>query len=167
MTPDPTPVSGIWPPKPFVLTPSTVIRTTAGLTFAAASMIADDSSIVTGCWAPTVVELPLFVGSAWRSNAPVALRARYVPPDAIVAARTDARSTGPMTPPRREARWPAGTGPTGLFQAGAGGPPPGRVFRGGGVGGTLPKGPLAPPLGGVGGGEKAARSLPLGAARRF
>src|SRR5919201_1046906 len=123
MTPDPTPVSGIWPPKPFVLTPSTVIRTTAGLTFAAASMIADDSSIVTGCWAPTVVELPLFVGGACRSSAPVALRARYVPPDAIVAARTDARSTGPMTPPLPEVRWPAGIGATGLFQAGVEGEP--------------------------------------------
>src|ERR671936_2728965 len=98
MTPDPTPVSGIWPPNAFVLTPSTVIRTTAGLTLAAASMIADDSSIVTGCWAPTVVVPPLAVWAGWRSRAPDAVRARYVPPDAIVAASTEDNSTGPMTP---------------------------------------------------------------------
>jgi hypothetical protein len=35
-------------PSAFSSTPSTVIRTTAGLTFSAASMIADDSAIVTG-----------------------------------------------------------------------------------------------------------------------
>src|ERR671924_629034 len=97
MTPDPTPVSGICPPNAFVLTPSTVIRTTAGLTFAAAAMIADDSSIVTGCWAPTVVVVPLLDVGAGRLSAPDALSARYMPPDAIVAARTADRSTGPST----------------------------------------------------------------------
>ena len=49
MIPEPTPSVGTLP-KGSVPWPSTVILTTAGPTFAAASMTAEDSSMVTGCW---------------------------------------------------------------------------------------------------------------------
>src|SRR5919108_157148 len=78
--------------------------------------------IATGCWAPTVVVAPLVVCAGWRSSAPVALSARYVPPEAIVAARTEASSTGPTTPgPRDELRDAGGTGATGELHAGVAG----------------------------------------------
>jgi hypothetical protein len=53
MTPEPTPVSGMtpWFGVDWLLT---VMRTTAGLTLAATAIVADDSSIVTGCVEPTV-----------------------------------------------------------------------------------------------------------------
>ena len=55
MTPEPTPVSGMTPRSPAFALPVTVIRTTAGLTFAATAIVADDSSMVTGLVAPTFV----------------------------------------------------------------------------------------------------------------
>ena len=55
ITPEPTPVSGMIPVEVSTL-PLVVIRTTAGLTAAATSIVAEDSSIVTGwLFAPTVV----------------------------------------------------------------------------------------------------------------
>jgi len=47
MTPEPTPFSGITPRLVSTL-PVVVMRTTAGLTFPATSIVADDSSMVTG-----------------------------------------------------------------------------------------------------------------------
>src|SRR5437660_12304329 len=96
MTPEPTPVCGIVSPSPLVFVPSAVIRTTAGLTFAATSMIADDSSSVTGWRAPTVVLLDGTVptGVVARLSAPDASRARKVPPDARVAPSGGARRPG-------------------------------------------------------------------------
>ena len=72
-----------------------VIFTTAGLTFWAAEMIADDSCREI-CWA----ELALPAGdvvSAVRLNPPAALRARNVPPEARIAEMSDTvsrRATG-------------------------------------------------------------------------
>ena len=70
MTPEPTPVSGMMPVDVSTL-PPTVIRTTAGLAFAATLIVADDSSIVTG-WllAPTVVTVGVDATAAGRSKAP-------------------------------------------------------------------------------------------------
>jgi len=48
MIPDPTPCSGMELPRASVVVPLTRIRTTAGPALAAASMTADDSSILTG-----------------------------------------------------------------------------------------------------------------------
>src|SRR3954454_18064425 len=102
MIPEPTPVVGMVSPIASVLVPSTVIRTTAGVTLAATSMIADDSSSVTGCLAPSVVPVVVAAGSvAWRSSAPDAFRARNVPPDPRTPARIAARMTCPSGDVRR------------------------------------------------------------------
>src|SRR5947208_13847490 len=105
MTPEPTPVCGIVSPSPLVFVPSAVIRTTAGLTFAATSMIADDSSSVTGWRAPTVVLLDGTVptGVVARLSAPDASRARKVPPDARMAPSSAASMTWPNGDWRRVA----------------------------------------------------------------
>jgi len=54
MTPEPTPVAGMTPRLPELVVPVTVIRTTAGLTFDATAMVADDSSMATG-WTPATL----------------------------------------------------------------------------------------------------------------
>src|SRR5450759_2547695 len=56
ITPDPTPVDGIWPNGSFgfCAAPDEVIVTIAGETLAAAVVIADCSSITMGCGAVTV-----------------------------------------------------------------------------------------------------------------
>src|SRR5215210_4040680 len=103
MTPEPTPVAGIVPPMASGLVSLTVIRTTAGLTFAATSMIAEDSSSVTGCFAPTVVPPAVVAAGARepRSSAPEALSAKNVPPEPRTAARMAARITWPSGDERR------------------------------------------------------------------
>src|SRR3982751_6574792 len=103
MTPEPIPVWGIVLPSSFVFLPSAVIRTTAGLTLAATSMIADDSSSVTGCRAPIAVafEADAPAGVVVRLSAPDASRARNVPPEARTAPRIAARSTWPNGDGRR------------------------------------------------------------------
>ncbi len=95
MTPEPTPVSGMIPLLVSAL-PETVIRTTAGLTLDATSMVADCSSMVTGWLALTFV--PLFETGAApvRSSAPVADRATTVPPEARIADSAAARTTEPV-----------------------------------------------------------------------
>ena len=108
MTPEPTPVSGMTPW--FVLTlPVTVMRTTAGLTLAATAMVADDSSMVTGCVVPTVWPAgPVEDAGAGWSSAPVAPSAKTVPPDARTAERSAAaRTVGPE--PRLVVRWTGAT----------------------------------------------------------
>src|SRR3954462_11678497 len=117
MTPEPTPVEGTVVPSKFPA-PCTVMRTTAGLTRADASMIADDSSMVTGCpgW---LLEVWVPVGSvdaAGRPSAPVSLRIAIVPPDARTADSTDASTTGPNPTPRRATGWGC-TGVTGVLTA--------------------------------------------------
>src|SRR6187455_3660680 len=95
MTPEPTPVSGMTPLLVSTLL-DVVMRTTAGLTLAATAMVADDSSMLTG-WLPLTVE-PLAatgLGVGW-SRAPVADRARTVPPEARTADRAAARTTEPV-----------------------------------------------------------------------
>src|SRR5262245_13810936 len=96
MIPEPTPVDGMIPLDVSTL-PLVVILTTAGLALAATSIVADDSSMVTG-WllAPTVVPTgPLATAVGW-SNAPDASSARTVPPDARMADRRAAPSTVPV-----------------------------------------------------------------------
>jgi len=101
--------------------PLTVIRTTAGLAFAATSIVALDSSIVTG-WllAPTVVPVGVTAVAAGRSKAPDAFSATTVPPEARTAARSAAPRTVPVPRPTREP-WTAGswTGAAGTVAAGS------------------------------------------------
>src|SRR5919107_2066982 len=98
MTPEPTPVAGIWPKSGSSL-PLVVIRTTAGLALAATSIVADDSSIVTGWRADTGVPVAgLEAGWLGRSKAPVALRGGTVPPDASTADSRAAPRTVPRPP---------------------------------------------------------------------
>src|SRR5262245_44651702 len=100
MIPEPTPDSGIVPPPPSGDWPVAVIRTTAGLTFAATSMIADDSSRVTDWWVAVWVLPP---DPAGRFRAPVASRTTTVPPEARTAESTAARTTVRVPAP-----WPDG-----------------------------------------------------------
>src|SRR4029453_11303395 len=103
MRPDPTPVSGMMPCEVSTL-PLTVMRTTAGLALAATSIVADDSSMVTG-WlvAPTVVPVgEVAVAATGFSSAPEAVSAATVPPDARTAARSAAPRTVPTPRPDRE-----------------------------------------------------------------
>src|SRR3954452_17436839 len=104
MTPEQTPVDGTVVPSNSPV-PWTVMRTTAGLTRADASMIADDSSIVTGCpgWLLEVCVPTGRIDWAGRPSTPVSARSAIVPPDASTADRTDARTTGPNPMPRRVA----------------------------------------------------------------
>ncbi len=81
--------------------PLVVILTTAGPAEAATSMIADDSSMVTGCRADTVAPTGVEAGWAGCSRAPVALSATTVPPDARAAASSAAPTTEPAPLPRR------------------------------------------------------------------
>src|SRR5688572_21281585 len=97
MTPDPTPVSGMIPLLGSAL-PETVMRTTAGLTFDATSMVADCSSMVTGWLALTFVPLFATGAAAGRSSTPVAESAATVPPEARIADRAAARTMEPVEP---------------------------------------------------------------------
>src|SRR5262245_54596401 len=96
MIPEPTPCSGMDPPNGSVVVPLTIIRTTEGPALAAASMIADDSSIVTG-WraAACEAELLLLAPVAAGSRAPAPFRARTVPPAARIAERAEAATMLP------------------------------------------------------------------------
>ncbi len=71
-----------------------MIRTTAGLTFAATSMMADDSSIRTCCGELVVWPAGSVVAAAGWSRAPAARRVRYVPPEARMAAMIAAARIG-------------------------------------------------------------------------
>src|SRR3954471_6844062 len=98
MTPDPTPVAGMTPLFPESDAPVTVMRTTAGLTLAATEIVADDSSMVTGCEAPAFVAwLDAGTGLPGWSGPPGARRARTVPPAASTA---DNSATARIEPPR-------------------------------------------------------------------
>ena len=74
MTPDPTPVAGIWPRGSFgfAVTPDEVIVTIAGETLAAATVMADCSSITTGCAAVTVCVWTAAGAGVGRSSDPEA-----------------------------------------------------------------------------------------------
>src|SRR4029079_3369150 len=101
MTPEPTPVSGITPRLPASVEPLTVIRTTAGLTLAATLIVADDSSIVTGRGAPTLVPCAVTWFVTTRLRAPVALRPSTVPPAASTAESKATATSDPAPEPRR------------------------------------------------------------------
>ena len=92
------------------------ILTTAGPTLAAASMTADDSSMVTGCWEPVCVPVAIGRGRARRwSKAPARSRTSTVPPEARTA---DSTETVTIVP-RPAARRPPGF--SGVVATGAGG----------------------------------------------
>ena len=95
MTPEPTPLSGMIPRSPAPWIPLTVIRTTAGLMFAATAIVADDSSIDTGLTAPTLVPGVTDEAGRPRSSDPVTPSARTVPPEARTAASSAAATTDP------------------------------------------------------------------------
>src|SRR5688500_9427458 len=83
------------PPNASVLTPVAVIRTTAGLTFAAALTTDEESSTTTG------LELGLTTAALGPapgepSRAPVPWRTSTVPPEARMAESIAAATTGPM-----------------------------------------------------------------------
>src|SRR5829696_8433417 len=103
MTPDPTPLLGMSAPNT-PLSPApvvVVILTTAGPAFAAASITADDSSIVTGTPVPVCGE-PVWVVVTVRSSTPARSSTTTVPPAARTADRSDAVTTVPTpAPPRR------------------------------------------------------------------
>ncbi len=93
---------------PELALPVTVIRTTAGLTLAATAIVADDSSMATGWVVPAFVAGgTLVLVTAGRSSAPVAPRARTVPPDARTA---DSSETAMSEPPRPRDRPVSGAG---------------------------------------------------------
>jgi hypothetical protein len=85
MTPEPTPVSGTVPPSGSVVTPLAVMRTTAGLTFAAAVTTAEESSMATGAPLDCDSGPPLDAGPMGWFRAPVPSRTSTVPPDASTA----------------------------------------------------------------------------------
>ena len=131
MTPDPTPVLGMSVPNTPVspLPVVVVILTTAGPAFAAASMTADDSSMVTGTCAPVGCVAPAWVVVAVRSSTPARSRTTTVPPAARTADSREAVTTVPTpAPPRRRgvAGW------TGAAYAGGGAdvPPAGAPHAG-------------------------------------
>src|SRR5262245_32793383 len=111
------PVSGSAPPSPSAEVPLAVIRTTAGLTLAAAFTTAEESSMT---MVPLVGRLPApdAPGAAWRTSAPVDWRSTTVPPDASTADRTDTATMLP-TPVRRGSlvTGPAATGSVGAALA--------------------------------------------------
>ena len=113
MTPDPTPVSGMMPFEVSTLA-LVVMRTTAGLTAAATSIVAEFSSTVTGTLlAPTVVPVGAGLGHAGRSRLPVARRASTVPPEARTAERSGRGEDGADTaaaPDAAGSRVPVATG---------------------------------------------------------
>src|SRR5260370_21606165 len=102
MIPEPTPCSGIVPPSGSVVVPVSVIRTTAGLTLLAASMIAEDSSTATG-----TLLAEIFAGAAAgvlrAPIAPVPSSTRTVPPEASTADRTATPTSAPT--PDRPSSW--------------------------------------------------------------
>ncbi len=92
------------PNTPVSLAPVVVvILTTDGPAFAAASMTADDSSMVTGTWLAVCCVPPVRPVVPLRSSAPVPLRTATVPPAASTADRSEAVTTAPTPgpPPRR------------------------------------------------------------------
>src|SRR5690349_20833567 len=98
MTPEPTPVAGMIPvdvsTSLFV-----VMRTTPGLAADATSMVAEDSSIVTGwLFAATVEPVGEVAGRTVRLSAPLAVSAATVPPEARTAARSAAPTIVPVPP---------------------------------------------------------------------
>src|SRR5829696_6207506 len=96
MTPEPTPVLGMSAPNTPVSPPVVVvIFTTAGPAFAAASMTADDSSMVTGCCALVCWFEPVGAEATWRSSAPVRSSRTAVPPAASTADSSEAVTTVP------------------------------------------------------------------------
>src|SRR4249919_426898 len=101
MTPEPTPVGGMTPRLPVSVAPVTRILTTAGLTFDATAMVADDSSIATGWRAPALVDWGAVTAATGRSRAPTALSARTVPPEARTADSSAAASNDPPLPSPR------------------------------------------------------------------
>src|SRR5436853_4396822 len=113
MIPDPIP-SVCWGRTLLGSTPCSKIRTTDGPAFVATSMIADDSSTVTGCTTLAAFGPPAVPGAAARSRAPLARSASTVPPDASTAAASAAASTVPVPEPTR----PALTGVVGGFSTG-------------------------------------------------
>src|SRR5436309_15881580 len=102
MKPEPTPSAGT-PPNGSVEAPPVVILTTAGLSFAATSMTAEDSLMVTGCVPPVAVALPTDDVGTGRSSAPVRSRTRTVPPDAMTADSSEAATTVARPGPDRTA----------------------------------------------------------------
>ncbi len=102
-----------------------VIFTTAGLTRAAASMTADDSSMVTGCRAPVCWEPLATAAGAGRSKAPVRSRTATVPTEATVADSSDAATIVPSPAPLRRCGCTGWTGVDAASpQPGGGVPPP-------------------------------------------
>src|SRR5580765_3633040 len=80
------------------------MRTTDGPALAATSMIAEDSSSVTGCLIVAEFAFWLLVAAIGaRSKAPLAVRATTVPPEARMAAASAAMTTVPVPAPRRGA----------------------------------------------------------------
>src|SRR5688572_18987629 len=94
--------------------PPIVIRTTAGLTAAATSIVAEFSLIGPG-WllAPTVVPVGPAGSTVARSSAPVARRARTVPLEASTADRSAAAKSVPI-PRRPDVLEPLDAGLTGV-----------------------------------------------------
>ena len=101
MIPEPIPCVVCWVML-FGSTPSSKIRTTDGPALEATSMMADDSSTLTGWRTDAALGLLPFapVDGPVRSNAPLAFRAITVPPDARTAAASAAARTVPAPPPR-------------------------------------------------------------------
>ena len=107
-----------------------MILTTAGLTFAATSMVADDSSMVTGWTVPTLLPCP--VGDTMavvRSRLPVAASAATVPVEARTADRSATARIEPV--PERELRPRSTAGSVATAATGAG------SYQRSGVGGTV------------------------------
>ena len=119
MTPEPMPSVGTFP-NGSLLWPSTVILTTAGLTLAATSITADDSSIVTGVVSPVVVPRPVVAGATVRSKAPLRSSTTTVPLEASTADSMDAARIVPTPGPPRRRGW---AGP-GTWTGGGGVTPP-------------------------------------------
>src|SRR5262245_53632076 len=118
MTPEPTPC---WraPVGSVESAAPVVILTTAGLSFAATSMTADDSLRVTCCCEPAVgVALPTVEDWTGRSKAPARSRTSTVPAEATTADRSDAAMTVGSPGPERRSRT-TGAVATGGSAAGA------------------------------------------------
>src|SRR3954452_7138140 len=81
-------------------------------------MTAEDSSMVTGCWAPTCALAPVGVVVTVRPSAPVWLSTATVTPAARTADRSDAVTTVPSPGPPRRREGVAG--PTAAVYAGGG-----------------------------------------------
>src|SRR3954447_22437118 len=135
MKPEPTPSAGT-PPNGSVDAPPVVILTTAGLSFDATSMTAEDSLMVTGCVPLVAVALPTDDVGTGRSKAPERSRTRTVPPEATTADRSEAATTVPRPGPERRtlvAATGTGSGATGA-EVQAGWLQPGVALRAGSPG---------------------------------